>query len=165
MTFTDDIAKFVKTAERRLKKVVVDSTLSLSTVIIMRTPVDAPIGWHDPDSVGFARGSWYVSFNGYSTRGIGGNDPSGLNTVQKITTQLQRYNVREHTSIHINNNAPYIGLLEHGGYVPPAYNFQTRIKSTAEGYSTQAPAGMVRVNAPMWPVMVVKATVSARMVQ
>jgi len=158
MTFSTDISRFVKNAEKKLRDTVVNGVLQLSTQIVMKTPVDAPYGWHEPESVGEARGGWTVSFDGAESSPTGRLDPSGVETLAKIKSKLRSYRIRTHSSIHLNNSVPYIQTLEYGGY-----NFRKRIKSTPEGFSTQAPAGMVRIALSQWSLFAT-AKATSRMV-
>jgi hypothetical protein len=157
LTFSADISKFIKSAEKKLRDAVVNGVFRLSTKIVQTTPVDAPYGWHDPESIGEARGGWFISFDGPSSQATNRLDPSGEVTLAKIKSQLRGYRIRTHNSIHLNNNVPYIGVLEYGGY-----NFLTPLKSTADGYSTQAPHGMARLAALQWPTFV-EAKATSRM--
>lgn len=160
MTFTRDITKFVKNTEIRLAAAVVKSVYEMSSQIIKATPIDLPFGWHDPESVGYARGGWNVSFDGPNRRLTGRLDPSGEETIAAVRRALSGYRIRTHSSIHINNSVSYVPILEFGGY----QNFVTRLKSTDAGYSSQAPVGMVRVTTFMWPTFVNKAVATARFI-
>lgn len=160
MTFAQDMAKFVRTAENRLKKTVAQSVWRLSREVVMSTPIDQPFGWHDEKSVGVARGGWFISFDISSANQVERKDPSGQATIKRIASSLQTYQPRRHNAIYLNNNVPYINMLEKGGY----QNFVNRLKSTPTGFSTQAPAGMARLGAMLWPTFVNAAVSSVRMV-
>ena len=163
MTFTSDIAKFVKTTENRLRTTVIEAVADLAGKIVKGTPIDAPPHWSedDLDNIGEARGGWFITFNGNSTRETGRLDPQGDATIAQIRSGLKSYLIKTHRSIHLNNNVSYIGVLEFGGYG----EFVNRLKSTAEGYSTQAPAGMARVNMFLWPTIVTKVVATSRMIK
>lgn len=164
MTFASDVRAFVRKAENRLKDVVVESVYALSTRIVLDTPVDSEFGpppdfepaWFDPDSVGEARGGWVAGINGVS-RSAPALDPDGRLTNQKNYITYKSYSPRRDTSLNLFNNVPYIRMLEYGGYA-----FTNRVKSTADGYSYQAPRGMARINVGQWGSIVVNAKAGVR---
>jgi hypothetical protein len=159
--FAQQVLKFTKLTENRLRTVVIESVAKLATKVVKATPIDLPVGWHDPNSVGYARGGWCVSFNGPSSRLTGRLDPSGEDTITKIRSELQNYRITSHSTVHLNNNVPYIGTLEFGGYI----DFVNRLKSTPEGFSTQAPAGMARLSSFLWPTFVNSAVSISRVIK
>lgn len=97
---------------------------------ILDTPVDT----------GRARGNWQTSVaqpvNGETGRT--GEAPS-MAELQRVTAQSQWGD-----DVWMTNNLPYIGKLEYGGYPNPPRNPLT--SKTINGFSRQAPAGMMRRN-------------------
>lgn len=164
MTFTSDVRRFVELAERRLKTVVVRSVYQLSANIIHQTPVDQQFGpngefpvWYDHRSVGRARGGWVAKVSG-KVLTTPSDDPQGNATVNAALGAFQTYNPRTDLSLGLQNNVPYIRLLEEGGY-----NFVNPIKTVGSPlFSYQAPQGMVGINTRQWGTIV--ANVKARIV-
>lgn len=126
--FVVDLERFVRrfsvNKDRVIKKVVID----LSTAMIKRTPVGDPLTWKHPAPAGYAggraRGSWTYGFEA-EPRGADEVDGSGQKSMDRITAGLDAH---PGVGIHyIINSVPYMRRLEY------------------EGWSTQAPAGMVRI--------------------
>lgn len=160
MTFASDLTAFVARTERRLAKTVSVATVKLASKIIYGTPIDLPFGKHDPESVGEARGGWFVSVGGAASPT--GLDQNGAATVARITAAMAAYSPRNSTGFTLGNNVPYIVTLEKGGYDYPDEN---RLKSLPTGYSFQAPHGMMAINTPQWPIYVQGAAQIARTVK
>ena len=116
-TFALDISKFAEKAGKEADKVVREICLNLLTDIVYKTPVDT----------GRARANWFTSIASPSNETIefegGGAAAQGLsigramNDLSKATGNV----------FWISNNLPYIYRLEY------------------EGWSKQAPRGMVRI--------------------
>jgi len=97
--------------------------------IILATPVDT----------GRARGNWFVGLNVTDkTGGIKAN--KGPNYVAK---QLPKDVTNQ--KVFLYNNLPYIEKLEFGGY-----GSEDTEKTNSQGFSKQAPQGMVRVSLLKW---------------
>lgn len=167
MSFKDDVEKFSKLVERRLRVVAQNSIGYLAENVILKTPVDSPVGpngeedvWYDPESVGEARGSWTASKNApaFTTT----LDPEGNSTTRRAWSVFKGYQPRQDNSLHLSNNTPYITTLEFGGYV-----FKEHIKSTAPpgSRSWQAPQGMMRVHTNEWKSYVKDAVFEARSIR
>jgi len=90
--------------------------------IIKRTPIDT----------GRARANWHVSKNMPDTR------VTDETTQSVAVTDVPRSNADE--PYYIANNLPYINKLEYGGY-----GDNSPSGKTVNGYSKQAPHGMVGV--------------------
>lgn len=102
-----------------------------------------------PVDTGFARSSWDGGVGAIPNNPAAGSpEEAEARTLAAIAT------AKAGDTIYLSNNAPYIGVLEYGGYPQPvkrgtrnkqASGFtQFEIKSVG-GYSYQAPRGMVRV--------------------
>lgn len=74
--------------------------------IIERTPVD----------YGFARGNWQVAIGAPILSTIDRTDPSGAAT--KAAGNAVIASVVPYCALYISNSAPYITVLEDGGFVP-----------------------------------------------
>ena len=102
-----------------VRAIVGKTALEALSRVVQRTPVDT----------GRARGNWFVSFGSAENQTTALVDPSGSATISKGAAKIGTY--RRETSfpkIVLYNNLPYIGRLE-------------------DGYSTQAPTGMVAITA------------------
>ncbi len=168
MTFKDDVQKFANLVEKRLNVVVQNSVGYLTEDIVLKTPVDSEVGpngefpvWYDENSVGRARGSWVAGLN--VPRAMSALDRDGQTTTRKAWAVYRSYRPRNHDTIYLANSAPYIGLLEFGGY-----DFREPIK-TVPGekglISWQAPQGMVRTHTKSWKQYVKDAVFEARSIR
>lgn len=114
-----------------VKKIV----LEVFTRAMMKSPVDS----------GRFRGNWMVGI-GASDESIvdveesdahGAVSPSAMSRAQQKLASLA-FGI----PVHVSNNLPYAGILENGGY---PLNPKTGVK-TINGYSTQAPQGMLAIS-------------------
>ena len=98
--------------------------------VVEKTPVDE----------GFARGSWVGTLNVAGTSPTDNSDRSGQSTINRAAAATASYNAGD--TLIISSNLPYMPLLEFGGYGtgPTATD-----RTTRDGYSIQAPNGMVRI--------------------
>ena len=135
-SFALDIEKFTKKTGARMDLVIRKVSLELLTKIIARTPVDT----------GRARANWQVSLNGPPSGQVdsifegAGALPGNIGAIL-IGHQLSQIN--GHTTVYIANNVPYILRLE-------------------DGYSGQAPSGMVAVTVTEYPFIVRRANSEAK---
>ena len=121
-----DLPKFKQQVEAASKEIVVDLdvivravALNLFDDIIKQTPVDT----------GALRGSWVLSVNHIAA--------SGGDTTSSAQTKLSSAGLGD--IVYISNHLPYARVIEYGEYPGKGP------KTTADGYSTQAPRGIVRV--------------------
>lgn len=114
-TFSIDIAKFVNKTEKQANQIVRKIALETYNRVKEKTPVDT----------GQLRRSWTVSL-GVSPVRFDGN-------YNAITTALLT------DTINIATDKVYAPMLEYGLYPKPGGS------KTINGYSTQAPKGMVRI--------------------
>lgn len=129
MSFGSDLMKAAQKGSERYDKVVRGTLLDLTTRVVKRTPVGNPDLWESKPPPGYvggqARGNWFASIGQPVTSpDIGKIDKTGASTIVDAnqTIELSVGNVW-----FLTNNLPYIGRLEY------------------EGWSTQAPNGMVRI--------------------
>lgn len=95
--------------------------------VVQRTPVDT----------GSARQNWIVSLNGGSLA----YNPDAVKGGRVMSKGLSVISsAKGDESITIQNNTPYIGKLEYGGYGP-----NSKSGKTVNGFSRQAPHGMVGI--------------------
>lgn len=117
-SFSAQVAQFAEQAMAKADKAV--RVIALQTLIRVqsKTPVDS----------GALRRSWTVALNGF---------PSSYNGDQTIINQIKFGDV-----IVIATNKPYAPMLEYGLYPNPP---KKPTGKTKNGYSVQAPKGMVRI--------------------
>lgn len=129
MTFASDLSKFILKAGNRVDTVTRKIVIDLGTAIVLRTPVGNPSQWQSPAPPGYvggrARANWQYG-NGDIPEGVLDTvDLGGNTTVNRIIGNVK---ASPAASVHwIANNLPYIKPLE-------------------EGWSNQAPQGMVRLS-------------------
>lgn len=136
----DDLDKYFRTKMNELSKQIRADAYQLSTNIINKTPVDE----------GRARSNWFLAFgNPYRGAAIS-TDKSGDTAASRANQQLTKFQLGD--VIYFTNNLPYIKTLEYGKFPKPvkrgSRNSRTKqyeIKSN-NGYSKQAPQGMVRIS-------------------
>lgn len=136
--FVKQIDLFTKTVLDEIEKFRKRLAIEMFKRIIMRTPVDT----------GRARGNWQATFGGPATRTFELTDKGGENTVTKMANKVNASKLKTHPTIYLTNNIPYILRLENGGYNGPT------AKVTDDGYSRQAPSGMVKVTLAEFPYIV-----------
>lgn len=140
MTFTADIAKFVKKANENVTQVVHGVVIELGTRVIIRNPVGDGKYWKRPPPEGYvggrSRANWQYGFGDMPTGTVNAVDKSGRQTIDALTGGVQGSKA---AGVHwIANNVEYINRLE-------------------EGWSRQAPNGMVRVTVMEFQTLVNKA--------
>lgn len=171
MNFAEQVSKFTQRTERRLARTVSGAATKLATNIIKATPIDLPSGirglawvpdYHDPKTVGRARGGWVAGFDTNLNSNDFRLDPTGEATTRDAAARYAAYSPRLHTTLYLVNTVGYIRKLEFGGYDFPDEN---RNKSLPTGFSFQAPYGMMHVNAKTWPALVSNAARMARTVR
>jgi len=117
VSFELDISAFVAKANGRADKVVREICLNLLTDIVYNTPVDT----------GRARANWFTSIGSASTDSVpytGGKDAAGGASINRSMADVAKATGQV---FYLSNNLPYIYRLEF------------------EGWSKQAPRGMVRI--------------------
>ena len=109
------------------EKVVRGTVLSMGSKIIERSPVGNPSLWQVPRKGyvgGRFRGNWQFSVNKPATGALNQIDPNGVKVSAALKSATDNLDMGE--TFYMTNNLPYATRLEFG-------------------WSTQAPAGMVRV--------------------
>ena len=122
--FTLDIKKWADKTEKGLVETNEAALVELNSRIIYETPVDK--GQH--------RGAWTASIGSPSFGS--GIDKSGNKTVGKANAVASKAPGHVY---YLSNNAPAIRKLEYGEFTTKAST-----DKTINGYSKQAPQGMVR---------------------
>ena len=128
MSFSKQIGAFGKKALKKSNKVVRGTALSLFSKIVLMTPVGNASQWetkYPPKGYagGRLRANWQASIGSPRDGEIDSTSSSkALSTITKAAAML-----RGDGSIFLSNNLPYAQRVE-------------------DGWSKQAPAGMVKVN-------------------
>lgn len=123
--WTMDLNKYANKAKTDIKKVRKSYAFALYSSIVKKTPVDT----------GRARANWNVS--------VGSPDISTTEETRKSPKPKDSMpDANGDESIFISNNLPYITTLEYGGFPNPPKKDGGK---TVNGYSKQAPNGMVGV--------------------
>ena len=123
--WTMDLTEYAKKKQVEIKEVRKAYAFALYSSIVKKTPVDT----------GRARGNWNVS--------VGSPDTSVTEEKRKTPKPMSKMpEPKGDESIFISNNLSYITTLEYGGFPNPPKKDGGK---TANGYSKQAPEGMVGV--------------------
>jgi hypothetical protein len=125
MSTSNDVARVKRKLQKRADQMCRGLALEAGKRIVERTPVDT----------GRARGNWNFSIGTVDGSTTEHTDKTGTTTISKIRSGTKAAKFGD--TMYIVNGLPYIHKLEHGGYGPGP--------KTVGGFSTQAPAGMVRV--------------------
>lgn len=100
--------------------------------IIKQTPVDT----------GRLKNNWYASNRRVGVRTTKATDKSGKKSIARVEKTLARLKVGQR--FHFFNNLPYARVVEFGLYPNPPKNPTGK---TVNGFSKQAPQGMLRIHA------------------
>lgn len=126
--FQVDFTKLLKKAGNKARDVVRLSSLKLLESIDQKSPVGDPDTWASPAPAGYTggqfRANWNYSIGSPDLSVTANKDPSGGESMRKA--QTTSYVLGD--KIYISNSLPYAYRLEY------------------EGWSRQAPSGMVRIS-------------------
>ena len=123
--WTMDLNEYAKKKNVQIRNVRKAYAFALYSSIVKKTPVDT----------GRARGNWNIT--------VGVDDYTQTeNKTPRFQGVDQVPEPRGDETIYISNNLPYITKLEYGGYPNPPKKGSGK---TVNGYSKQAPEGMVGV--------------------
>lgn len=143
-TFALDIAKFAEKAGANVTTVVRKVSIDTLAKVVDRTPVGNPDNWKNPPPAGYVggrlRANWNVSLGNPDLSTSTDTDKGGVATVAKGRSRLSRADATQ--DIYIMNSLPYVRRIEY------------------EGWSSQAPAGMVRVTVAEFQTLVNNAVLS-----
>lgn len=143
MTFSVDVSKWVEKANLNNEEVVRSTAIKLFSAIIQSSPVDE----------GTFRNNWFVSGLTPSSEvdptDVGGSDQD---VIDRMTSDV--LSIKGIDAFTLTNNLPYAEVIEYGGYPKTPKNttsvFGANVSQTGKtinGFSKQAPQGVVRVNA------------------
>ena len=135
MSFALDVKSFCDKAKKNPETVMRSVTLKLFSAIILASPVDT----------GRFRMNWQASGGLPASGELPGEDKSGNVATARAENFIEKATYWEEFTL--TNNLPYAEVIEFGGYstgfVGPK---RQREQKTVNGYSKQAPQGVVRVN-------------------
>lgn len=144
MSLASQIDDFVLQTKNRLNVATGYVVSNMAERVINRTPVGDPKLWKNPPPKdyrpGRARGDWVLGVNSVPEGETGRLDPSGEATLADIRSAIPQK--AGGNIYYITNNAPHARPLE-------------------DGWSTQAPAGMVGLTALEFPQVVAAAAQGA----
>lgn len=138
--FSVQVAEAIGRIDKRTDAVVRDVTLRIGTAVILGTPVD----------IGRARGNWQTTVNTPAGGETARTDKGGSAAIAELSERMGGAG----TVTYLTNNLPYIEMLEYGGYPNPP---KKPTGKTVDGFSKQAPTGMVRVALARIPEFVTQA--------
>ena len=140
-TFALDLARFAEKAQGNTEKVVRKVGIDLFSKTVERTPVGNPDNWASPAPAGYvggrARANWNCSIGSPSLSTSPMTDKGGEVTKARIKNTLHDW---KEGDLYLMNSLPYIRRLEY------------------DGWSKQAPAGMVRITVTEFQTFVDAAT-------
>lgn len=145
MSFTADISRWVAKAKGNEDKVVRKVIIGLGASIVMKNPVGDATYWKSSPPAGYvggrSRANWQYGNGVMPSGSIDSVDASGGATIGKIVAGVSSSPT---ASVHwIANSLPYINRLE-------------------DGYSRQAPNGMVKLTAEEFQQIVRRAANGVR---
>jgi hypothetical protein len=136
--FAVQIKAFRDKALGNVTQVVHDATIGITAALVERTPVDETT----------LRANWNFGA-GVRPEDIDesarDDSPEGADTVERLAAQIEESPVGGIT--YVNNNLPYMPVIEYGLYPNPPKHPTGR---TVNGFSSQAPAGVIAVTAEGW---------------
>lgn len=127
--FTLDVARWVEKAKGNATLAVRALALEILRRVVMRSPVGNPDLWKNKPPAGYVggrfRANWQLTIHDPATSIVTRTDADGTQTVLDGAARLEFFQAG--WPIYIVNNLPYAMRLEF------------------EGWSSQAPAGMLRI--------------------
>lgn len=133
MTFSSDLKKFAKKADKNLSKTIRSSVAQVFGAVIKSTPVGNPSIWKNPNVKNYVggrlRNNWNTNLNSINESADRPPDSSGSGSEGDLLTTLGFF--KNGDTIYLSNSLPYAQAVE-------------------EGWSKQRPHGMVKVNLKRW---------------
>jgi hypothetical protein len=114
--FRNDIKRFIAKSNGGLDKYAKAVALNIDASMVLKSPVDT----------GRFRANWQIGFNQPDTKTTDETDLTGMAQISRAQSELNSIKINGQT-IYITNSLPYAYRLEY------------------EGWSLQAPQGMVRI--------------------
>lgn len=125
--FMDVINEWVEDTEYRINETLQTIAIKVGEMVVRLSPVDT----------GRFRGNWQMTIDSTSSASLVRYDQNGQSTINAIAAVANTFTAGQ--IAYIQNHVLYGTDLELGLYNGPT------AKVTDEGYSRQAPAGMVRI--------------------
>lgn len=125
--FMDVINEWIEETEVRIDDVLQTIVIKVGESVVRLSPVDT----------GRFRGNWHMTIDSASSASLIRYDQDGQSTIDSIASATNSFTAGQ--VAYIQNNVLYGTDLEYGNYHGPT------AKVTDEGFSRQAPHGMVRV--------------------
>ena len=129
--FAAEFGKLLKAAGDKAELVVKKSAISVLTSVEFKSPVGDPDTWSSPAPPGYTGGqlkaNWNLSVESIDYTTTTDKDPAGGDAVKRAELAIEDYKIGD--KVFITNSLPYAYRLEY------------------EGWSGQAPQGMVRITA------------------
>lgn len=126
-SFGKNLADFANLAKEAIDASLREVVIEIGNSVIRMSPVDT----------GRFRGNWQFSIDTPAGGTLSNYDASGKEASARLEGEFLLFKAGE--TAFIVNNLPYALVLEFGGYEGPTE------KVTREGFSRQAPHGMVRI--------------------
>jgi len=142
-SFAQQMQDFIDNkVERPSRDIVAAAGIQIFASVIQRTPV----------KTGRARGNWNAAINELDgSVSESKTEQAAMQVVEQKAAQLELGD-----SFTLTNGLPYIRKLEYGGYPQPG------TEKTVNGFSAQAPAGMVGVTVTEFKRAVRQAVIDER---
>ncbi len=131
MSFKLDVKDWAEKTGRDVVAAKKGVALKLIESVLADTPIDK----------GVLINNWRTGINSRNGRSLQGADPSGERALGEAKTKINK--VVGDETIVFSNNLPYAPVVEFGLYPNPPKNPTGK---TINGFSTQAPKGMSRIN-------------------
>lgn len=127
MDFTKAMEQWTKQVSLKMDNIFKDVVILVGESVVRISPVDT----------GLFRGNWQLTVDGEESSALSRLDPTGGAALASITSRAQ--GLKAGQVAYILNHLEYGYDLEYGTYNGPT------AKVTEQGFSRQAPEGMVRV--------------------
>jgi len=147
---------FIDSTMKRYKSIFKASAKKISIYIIDNTP----IYFEEVDTAGRTKANWNIALDSPDlSNNLEMTDRTGDTTKSKIRSAVQSMKLSNDSTIYLANTTPWILMLEYGMYPNPSKGSRNPVTGdlevrTINGYSKQAPYGMVRINAARWQEIV-----------
>lgn len=125
--FLDTINQWIEQTEHRIDETLQTIVMKVGESVVTLSPVDT----------GLFKGNWQLGIDHSTNASLVRHDESGYDTLADMARKVNSFTAGQ--IAYIQNHVLYGNDLEHGLYNGPTD------KVTDEGFSRQAPAGMVRI--------------------
>ena len=146
--FTIPLDKMAERLEVQIDGIYKKTAINFFNTVIDLTPVD------QDETGGTAKNSWLCYINRPNNSGEMPADKSGSGAKQSVLEIIAQYKTRRGDMVGLENGCEYISMLEYGLYRNPS---RAKKPKTINGFSTQAPSGMIRVALQRFPQFVKQA--------